>query len=98
MIAPAAATVVAPAAPAPAGAAATAGNAADVDPRIQEAAKGFEALFMRMLVDEMFTGTELASAQPLYGGMMTSALADSLAESGGVGLAAMLTRQLGGGA
>lgn len=95
MIAPAAATVVTSVAPAPT-TAATAAAAADVDPRVREAAKGFEGLFMRMLVDEMFKGTELASAQPIYGGMMTSALSDSLAESGGVGLAAMLTRQLGG--
>jgi len=82
------------AAAAPTAAAPTAGD--DVDPRVRDAARQFEGVFMSMLVDEMFTGTELDSAQPVYGGMMTRAFGDALAESGGIGLAAMLTRQMGG--
>jgi peptidoglycan hydrolase FlgJ len=88
--APARATAVA-APPAPA--AATGG---EVDPRVREAARQFEGVFMSMLVGEMFKGTELESSQPIYGGLMTQAFGDSLADSGGIGLAAMLTRRTGG--
>lgn len=89
-----AALATTPAAAAPA--AASGSGTASADPKTAEAAKGFEGLFMQILVDEMFKGTSLAGDQPMYQSMMTTALSDSLADSGGVGLAAMLTKQMGG--
>jgi Rod binding domain-containing protein len=67
------------------------------DPKIREAAEGFEGIFMSMLVEEMMKGTETAEANPLYAGLMTQKLGDQLARSGGIGLADLIERQLGGG-
>lgn len=77
-----------------AGAAGTAG--ASQPSTIRQAAEGFEGLFMSMLVDEMFKNTEIAQANPVYGGLMTEKLGDQLAQDGGIGLADTLERQLGG--
>ena len=41
-------------------------------------------------------GTEIAGRQPVYAGLMTEKLGDQLARSGGIGLADVLERQLGG--
>ena len=79
--------------------AATAGTApADpaADPKVREAAERFEGIFMSMLVGEMMKGTETEAANPLYTGLMTEKLGDELARSGGIGLADVLERQLGG--
>lgn len=84
----------APAAPTAAPAAA----AASADPGIREAAEGFEGVFMSMLAEEMMKGTEVAQGNPLYSGLMTEKLGDALARSGGLGLADVIARQLGGGA
>jgi flagellar protein FlgJ len=83
--------VTAASAPAPAA-------SAPADPRIREAAEGFEGIFMSMLVEEMMKSTEVAQGNPLYSGLMTEKLGDQLARSGGIGLADVLERQLGGGA
>jgi len=85
-IAPTAAPAAAPTATAPA------------DTTIREAAEGFEGIFMSILVEEMMKSTEVAEANPLYSGLMTEKLGDQLAGSGGIGLADLLERQLGGGA
>ena len=66
------------------------------DDSIRQAAKGFEGIFMSMLVDEMMKGTEVAKANPVYSGLMTQKLGDQLAASGGIGLADILEKQLGG--
>jgi len=68
------------------------------DPAIREAAEGFEGIFMSMLVEEMMKGTQVSQANPVYSGLMTQKLGDQLARSGGIGLADVLERQLGGGA
>lgn len=68
------------------------------DASIAEAARGFEGIFMSFLVEEMMKGTSLTDANPLYAGLMTEKLGDALAEAGGIGLAAVLERQLGAGA
>jgi Rod binding domain-containing protein len=84
-------------APISTGAAAPAAPAATTtDPKIREAAEGFEGIFMSMLVGEMMKGTETEAANPLYTGLMTEKLGDELARSGGIGLADVLERQLGG--
>jgi Rod binding domain-containing protein len=68
------------------------------DPKIREAAEQFEGVFMSMLVGEMLKGTETEAANPIYTGLMTEKLGDELARSGGIGLADVLERQLGGAA
>ncbi|MGD9573730.1 MAG: rod-binding protein, partial [Thermoleophilia bacterium] len=68
------------------------------DPKIREAAEGFEGIFMSILTEEMLKGTDVAQGNPLYSGLMTEKLGDSLARSGGIGLADVIERQLGGGA
>lgn len=85
----------APAAPAAPGARTAAGGTA-VDPQIAEAARGFEGILMSLLLEEMVKGTSIASGNPMHAGLITEKLGDSLAESGGIGLAAVLERQLGG--
>lgn len=67
-----------------------------VDPTIVEAAKGMEGIFMSMLVDEMFKGTDLAGGKSGYGGLITEKFGDALSEAGGLGLQGILTRQLSG--
>ena len=84
-------------APVPATAPATAAPASTSrDSEIDKAAKGMEGIFMSMLANEMFKGTEIATAQPVYGGLMIEKFGDQLAAQGGIGLAAVLARQLGG--
>lgn len=78
------------------GAAAPAAAAASGDPQIREAAEGFEGIFMSMLVEQMMKGTQAADANPLYAGLATQKLGDELARQGGIGLADVLVRQLGG--
>jgi flagellar protein FlgJ len=79
-----------------AGAAGPAPAATTSDPRIREVAERFEGVFMSMLVGEMLKGTETEAANPIYTGLMTEKLGDQLARSGGIGLADVLERQLGG--
>ena len=67
------------------------------DPSIREAAEGFEGIFMSMLVEEMMKGTQVSEGNPLYAGLATQKLGDELAHAGGIGLAGILERQLGGG-
>lgn len=82
-------------APAPqAASAAGTATASAADPKVAEAAKKFEGLFVSMLVDEMFKGTPLTQGNSIYSGMMTQQFGDALADSGGFGLAAMLTKQM----
>jgi Rod binding domain-containing protein len=70
--------------------------AAAADPQVREAAQGFEALFLQMIVGEMMEsatdGEEAGGA--VLGGLATEKLADHLAQTGGFGLAAMLEHQL----
>jgi len=88
-------SLAAPAA-APAPAASGTDGTTPADPKIAEAAKGMEGVFLSMLVDEMFKGTDLAGGQSGYSGLITQHMGDALADSGGFGLAAILTRQMGG--
>lgn len=79
--APAAAGV--PAAPAPR------------DDAVHRAAVRFEGIFMSHLVEQMMRSTGAEETSPVYAGLMSEKLGDQLAESGGIGLAAMLERQIG---
>lgn len=84
-------------APVPAAAPAAAPGAASGTSAIRQAAEGFEGVFMSILVEEMMKGTEAAKGNPMYSGLMTEKLGDQLARSGGIGLADLLERQMGGG-
>ncbi len=81
---------------APAAAGSAAAGAGPGDGTIRQAAEGFEGVFMSMLVDEMMKGIEVGKANPVYAGLMTEKLGDQLAASGGIGLADILEKQLGG--
>jgi len=70
--------------------------ATPTDPKIREAAEQFEGVFMSMLVGEMFKGTETEGGNAIYTGLMTEKLGDELARSGGIGLADVLEKQMGG--
>ncbi|MCB0882550.1 MAG: rod-binding protein [Thermoleophilia bacterium] len=96
MITPVSIAGAAVAAPAPVAAAAGQATGSKTDPKIVEAAKDFEGLFVSMLVSEMFKGTPLTQGNSIYSGMMTQQFGDALADSGGFGLAAMLTKQMEG--
>ena len=67
-----------------------------VDPEIRRVARGLEGVFMSLLVGEMLKGTDVGDGNPLYAGLATEKLGERLAEDGGIGLAALLERQLGG--
>lgn len=94
--APAAATP-APAAPVSQAAGRATEARAAVDPKIAEAARGFEGIFMSFLVGEMMRST-LGSTNPMHAGLITEKLGDALAEAGGIGLAAVLEQRLSGAA
>ena len=51
---------------------------------------------MSMLTAEMIKGTETEGGNAIYTGLMTEKLGDELARSGGIGLADVLEKQLGG--
>jgi peptidoglycan hydrolase FlgJ len=90
--------LTAAAAPAPGSATPAAGAAAPSGTSsIRQAAEGFEGVFMSILVEEMLKGTEVAKGNPMYSGLVTEKLGDQLARSGGIGLADLLERQMGGG-
>ncbi len=84
----------APTPPATTGATAPRADAA-VDARIADAARQMEGFFLSMLTEEMLKGTSVAEAGPVYSGLITQQLGESLADSGGLGLAARLERDLG---
>jgi Rod binding domain-containing protein len=82
---------------APAGVAASGtlpGAASGQESRIASAARDFEALFLTKLVDEMFKDTPLGGDGAVYGSLVTDQFGRHLAESGGIGLADILARQM----
>jgi murein DD-endopeptidase MepM/ murein hydrolase activator NlpD len=85
----------------PASAAASAPDAAEAreQARLQDAARGLEAVLIRQLLKSSgaFGGGEGAGAN-LRSDMFVSALADAVAGAGGLGLADVLSRSLSGGA
>jgi peptidoglycan hydrolase FlgJ len=65
---------------------------------VRDAARAFEGLLLSNLVEEMLKGSGIGESNPIYAGMLTERLGEQLAGDGGIGLAAMLERQLGGAA
>ena len=62
-----------------------------------EAAVRLEGLFLSQLVDQMLKSAGLDGSQPVYAGLLAEKLGDHLATIGGIGLAALIKRQLGAG-
>ncbi len=64
-----------------------------LDPRVQKAARDFEAIFVRQMLKPLEKTTAAgagAEAQPgenTYGSMIVGALADAISKAGGLGLA-----------
>ncbi len=73
-----------------------------VNPEITQAARQFEAVFVRMMLEplqktgESKKSTPGASAGGAYGSMVVDALSDAITQSGGVGLAHMIEDALSG--
>lgn len=65
----------------------------------QRVAREFEAIFLRQLLKPLdqagqLTKSESATGQAIYGSMMVSALADQVAQAGGIGLAELILQAL----
>jgi Rod binding domain-containing protein len=83
---------------------ATATKAADqVDPKALQAAKEFEAIFLRTLLSSLEKTTSVAggggklnTSQSTYGSMVVGALADKISSTGGIGLADIVAKSLSG--
>jgi len=79
---------------------AAAKQAEPVDPRALQAAKDFEAIFLRTLLSSLEKTTSVSGSgrldtgQSTYGGMVVGALADNISGSGGIGLAEIVAKSL----
>ncbi|HET9958839.1 MAG TPA: hypothetical protein VFQ61_30305 [Polyangiaceae bacterium] len=75
-------------------------NAATPRPEVLRAARDFEAIFLRTLLKPLENTTRLSTGgqslpgQSAYGSMVVGALSDSLAASGGLGLAGVIARAM----
>jgi Rod binding domain-containing protein len=71
-----------------------------VDPALVEAARQFEAIFVRQLLAPMEKsqglGNEKQAGAGIYGSMVTGALADNATRGDGLGLAALILETLTG--
>ena len=82
----------------------TAPTAADLAKRgdIHKTAQKFEASFLSIMLQQMFEGVETSapfgggSGETMFRSFMTDAIAKQMAESGGVGIAALLSSWFGG--
>jgi Rod binding domain-containing protein len=74
-------------------------GATPADPKMVEAARQFEAIFLRQLLSGLEKAGELGggsvtSGSGIYGSMMVGALAESAASGGGIGLSEHVHRAL----
>ncbi len=76
----------------------------EVDPKALEAARSFEAIFVRQLLGSLQKTTQLGGEGPMtsgggmYSSVVVGALADSVAGGGGIGLAEVVARAMSQGA
>ena len=72
------------------------------DPRLREAARQFEAVFLRVMLTSLQRTTKVGNGSPVsagqstYGSMVVDALSDALSASGGIGLQESLLDSLRG--
>jgi peptidoglycan hydrolase FlgJ len=70
------------------------------DPRIQKAARDFEAIFVRQMLKSVEkttaagAGTQAAPGENTYGSMIVGALSDAISKAGGLGLADEIGKSL----
>jgi Rod binding domain-containing protein len=70
------------------------------DPRLREAARQFEAVFLRVMLSSLErttkigSGSSISAGQSTYGSMVVDALSDALSASGGIGLQQALLQGL----
>ena len=82
------------------GAGSKAAKAGAVDPQVLQAARDFEAIFVRQLLSSLEKTTHLGGDGPMtsgggmYSSMVVGAMADSVASGGGLGLADIVARAL----
>lgn len=75
-------------------------HAEPVDPKALQAAKDFEAIFLRTLLSSLEKttsingGGKLNTGQSTYGSMVVGALADKVSAGGGIGLADIVAKSL----
>jgi len=75
-------------------------QAEPVDPKALQAAKDFEAIFLRTLLSSLEKttsingGGKLNTGQSTYGSMVVGALADKVSAGGGIGLADIVAKSL----
>ncbi|HTA93876.1 MAG TPA: rod-binding protein [Polyangiaceae bacterium] len=71
-----------------------------LDPRIQKAARDFEAIFVRQMLKSVEKttaaggGTQAAAGENTYGSMIVGALSDAISNAGGLGLADEIQKSL----
>ena len=72
-----------------------------VDPKALQAAKDFEAIFLRTLLSSLEKTTsinggsgKLSTGQSTYGSMIVGAMADKISSGGGIGLADIVAKSL----
>jgi flagellar protein FlgJ len=72
--------------------------ATDESKRLGDAARQFEAVFLRQILSSVERAASVqggkAAGSNLYGSMLVDAVADSISRSGGMGLASMLVHSL----
>jgi peptidoglycan hydrolase FlgJ len=75
-------------------------SATPTDPRLREAARQFEAVFLRVMLSSLERttkvggGSSVTAGQSTYGSMVVDALSDALSASGGIGLQESLLQGL----
>jgi peptidoglycan hydrolase FlgJ len=80
--------------------AAVSSTPAALDPRIQKAARDFEAIFVRQMLKSVEkttaagAGTQAAAGENTYGSMIVGALSDAISNAGGLGLADEISKSL----
>jgi flagellar protein FlgJ len=78
----------------------TTSSAPAPDPRIQKAARDFEAIFVRQMLKSVEkttaagAGTQAAPGENTYGSMIVGALSDAISQAGGLGLADEISKSL----
>ncbi|MFO0580753.1 MAG: peptidoglycan DD-metalloendopeptidase family protein [Anaeromyxobacter sp.] len=74
-------------------------TAGGTDPRLRDAARQLESMLLRQVIETsgVFDGGE-GAGRSVRAGMFAEALADAVAQAGGLGLADQVTRSLSGGA
>ena len=70
------------------------------DPKVTQAAKDFEAIFVRQMLKSLEKttaagcGTQASAGEKTYGSMIVDTLSESISKAGGLGLADVIARSM----